>query len=267
MSIRQPSEKDDFSQVTELPNSQATKEQLSRLYQRYYLAAKLSRQRRVLEIACGSGMGLGYLAREAASVVGGDYAENLLEIARSHYKDRAQLILLDAHDLPFEDNSFDVALIFEAIYYMADMNKVLSEVRRVLDSQGTLIICTVNCEWNEFAPSPYSHKYYSVPELSTLLEAQGFTNIECHGAFPVSSKQGLKNEVTSLIRKGVIKFDLMPKTLEGRARFKRLFYGKLLPMPAEIMPEDFDQTEPLIPIPANQSNSGYKILYFIAHRS
>lgn len=255
---------EDFSAVTELPSSQATKEQMARLYQRYHLAATYSKQKRVLEIACGSGMGLGYLAQDAISVTGGDCTESLLEFARSHYQNRVNLTWLDAHSLPFGSNQFEVALIFEAIYYMADVPKVLSEVRRILASQGTFIICTVNRDWNEFAPSPHSHKYYSVPELASLLAQEGFTSIETYGAFPVSNKQSLKSIITSLIRKIVIKFDLMPKTLEGREKFKRLFYGGLIPMPAEISAADFNQVEPLMPIPANQPTSNYKILYFIA---
>jgi 2-polyprenyl-3-methyl-5-hydroxy-6-metoxy-1,4-benzoquinol methylase len=70
----------DYCTVTELPGSNATKEQLARLYHRYHFAAGFCEGKDVLEVACGAGQGLGYLARKAKSVVGGDYGRRCKEL-------------------------------------------------------------------------------------------------------------------------------------------------------------------------------------------
>ena len=65
-----------YTTVTELPGSGATSEQLAMLYARYALAAGFSRGKDVVEVACGPGIGLGYLARWARRVVGGEFVPN-----------------------------------------------------------------------------------------------------------------------------------------------------------------------------------------------
>lgn len=50
---------DDYTSVTELPGSQATREQQARLYHRYHTAGRYATGKRVLEVACGAGLGLG----------------------------------------------------------------------------------------------------------------------------------------------------------------------------------------------------------------
>src|SRR5262249_6372523 len=98
---------------------------------RYKFASDFCRGGRVLEIGCGAGQGLGYLARSASSVIGGDYTEALLRNAQSHYGGRIPLVALDAHELPFVDLSFDTVILYEAIYYLNSPAQFLEECRRV----------------------------------------------------------------------------------------------------------------------------------------
>ena len=250
---------EDYSSITEVPGSGATKEQLARLYNRYHTAAQYAANKRVLEVACGSGTGLGYLAQPASQVVGADYTASLLKVAQTHYQTRLPLLQLDAQQLPFEDHSFDLVIIFEAIYYLPNAAHFIAEARRVLDTNGVLLIGSVNKDWSEFAPSPFSTKYFSVPELNTLLADQGFIDREFYGAFPIKANSA-KQIITSLIRKMVVTLDLMPKSLEGRAKFKRLFYGSLAPLPAEV-DETFAVNQPLHPLVGDTPTSDFTIIY------
>ena len=61
----------DYSPVTEKAGDWVTPEALSMVYTRYRFAADLCRGRRVLEVGCGPGVGLGYLGQHAAAIVGG----------------------------------------------------------------------------------------------------------------------------------------------------------------------------------------------------
>src|SRR5262249_40538682 len=121
----------DYSTVTEVAGIGASHEQLEMLYSRYRYAVEFCRGKNVLEVACGSGHGLGYLAGKARLVVGGDYTPSLLRVAQKHYGSRLPLVQLDAHLLPFKPGSFDVILLYEALYYLAAPKQFLAECRRI----------------------------------------------------------------------------------------------------------------------------------------
>ena len=252
----------DYSSITEIANEGAPRHQLEILYARYLLARRHSDQKDVLEVACGSGQGLGFLKSKARLVVGGDYTENLLQVANVHYRNGMPLLRLDAHDLPFADHSFDVILLYEAIYYLAQPARFLAECRRVLRFGGRLLISTVNCEWADFNPSPFSTTYFSGRGLFDLLENQGF-RVELFGGFP-DQKKGLKSKLLSFIKRTAVSFHIIPKTMKGKGLLKRIFYGPLTPIPAEITEGMAEFTEPARLSP-NDPLSSYKFIYAVAH--
>lgn len=252
----------DYTTVTELPGSRATREQQARLYQRYHTARNYAAGKRVLEVACGAGLGLGYLGRTAGIVIGGDYSEKLLRIAQAHLRGKVPLVRLDAHNLPFRDCVFDLIVLFEAIYYLSRPEQFIAESRRVLSEGGILLIGTVNRDWSEFSPSALSRRYFSAPELRELLSRNGFNDVEFFGAFPTLSSSP-KHRIVSLIRRVAVALDLVPKTLGARELLKRLFYGPLTPIKSEIE-DGMAELDPLVPISSESPNPGYKIFYAVA---
>ena len=151
-----------YSTVTELAGDEITAEQLERLCHRYYWAGTFCAGKDVIEAACGTGPGLGYLSKVAKSIRAGDYMTNILQRAKNHYGNRIDLRQFDAQDMPFEDHSADVVILFEAIYYLPRADKFVSECRRVLRKAGQVLIATANKDLYDFNPSPFSHTYYGV---------------------------------------------------------------------------------------------------------
>lgn len=248
----------DYSQVTEVPGGMASGEQLQRLFSRYHFAAQYCKSKEVLEVACGSAQGLGYIARTARSITGGDFTRNLVQIAHRYYRGRIPLLCLDAHQLPFEEQSFDVVIFFEAIYYLTRPEEFLDECSRVLRSNGTLLVCTVNKDWSDFNPSPYSVKYFSAPELYKFLRLK-FVSVELYGGFAVSFNS-VTARITSTIRRAAVAFKLMPKTMVGKELLKRIFFGRLVSLPDEIREGMCEYIQPM-PISSNSPNHDYKVLY------
>jgi len=255
---------EDYSIVTELPGFKGSKEQLTRLYQRYRFARDFCKDKEVLEVACGGGMGLGYLAKVAKKVIGGDLDKEILKHPLERYDGRGKIEIkeFDAQTLPFEDKSFDVVILYEAIYYLTEPEKFVSEAHRVLRDDGVLLTCTANKDWADFNPSPYSTKYFSAQELYSLLKRK-FTQIKVFGAFPVS-ESGVKNKIVSLIKRTAVSLHLIPKTMKGKEIFKRLFFGKLLTLPAEIEDGEFEYSPPEA-ISSDSPNSLYKVLFSVAN--
>ena len=250
----------DYSTVTEAAGSLITREALSMMYTRYSLARSLSDGKDVLEVACGSGQGLGLIARTARSVVGGDYTYSLLKTAHSHYRNRIPLIRLDAHELPFRDESFDVVLLYEAIYYLRSPDLFLEETARVLRSGGKVLICSVNPDWPDFNPSPFSVKYYTAEHLHAMLLQRGFS-CELYGAFPAHAKSWTK-KVVSVTKRLAVRLHLIPRTMKSKAWLKRVFLGPLVPVPAELT-DNLAKAADLVPLNDVNARSGYKVVYAI----
>ena len=225
----------DYSAVTEVSYYQVTREQVQRIYTRYRFARDLCRDKDVLEVACGSGQGLGYLARGARSVVGVDIDGTLLGMAEKQYQGRTNIKLQkgDAHALPFPDNSFDVLILYEAIYYLEHPEKFMGEARRLLRDNGILLVCSANCELPDFNPSPYSHRYFSAAELHALYARTGFRDIEVLGDCAVD-QTSWKASILSFMKKQAVAWRMIPKTMKGKEWLKRVLWGKLVPMPPEI---------------------------------
>ncbi len=254
----------DFSTVTETPESRASQEQIQRLYNRYKFASEYCNKKDVLEVACGAGLGIGYIARFAKKVVGGDIDDNNLDCAVKTYANRYNIEIrsLDAHDLQFRDNSFDVIILYEAIYYLSQPEKFVSEARRVLRDNGVLIICTANKDWSGFNPSPYSQRCFSASELFELLKEDGFIDIKLYGDCPATAST-IKDKIISTIKKKAVTLHLIPKTMKGKELFKRVFMGKLVPLPPEIKDGMAEYTPP-VPIPDNVPNLDYKVIFAVA---
>jgi SAM-dependent methyltransferase len=247
--------------VTELPDSKASREQLSRLYSRYRFAANFCRDKSVLEVACGAGLGLGYLGSVAKDVVGGDIDAKNLTFARQTYNGRCNVALhyLDAQDLPFRRASFDVVLLYEALYYLSRPDRFVTEARRVLRKGGLLIICTANKDWSGFNPSPYSFQYFSAPELFSLIREGGFDKVSLYADCPVTAN-GTRDRIAALVKPAAVAFNLMPKTMRGKELLKRVFMGKLSPLPPEITDGVAHYSRP-VPIPHEMPNTRYKVLF------
>lgn len=245
----------DYSDVTERSENRVTREAMSMFVTRYHVAAERAAGRDILEIACGPGQGLGLLARRARHVVGADVTPALVREARTHYRDRVPLLCADAMRLPFK-REFDVVVLYEAIYYLPDAGRFLDECRRVLRPGGDVLICSANPEREDFNPSPHSVRYYAASEIGALLRDRGFAP-ELFGAFPAGG-----GGIGSTLRKLAVSLNLMPKSMKGKELLKRLFYGKLAAVGAELQP-DAAPVEPLAPLPLDAPTPGFKVVYAI----
>ncbi len=223
-----------FSDITEGPTSRATRDQLVILNTRYELATRYAASKDVLEVACGAGVGLGMLARVSRRTIGGDIDASNCAIAQETYRDRPEIEIKEfaAEELPFPDKSFDLILLYEALYYLKSVDAFIQEVRRVLRPGGTLLLSTVNCRWRGFNPSPFSTKYYDAAELAAMLHGHDF-DFTLYAGFPEKADGALSGAV-ALVRKIAVSLHLIPRTQKSKEWLKRIFCGELQPIPREL---------------------------------
>ena len=103
-----------------------------------------------LDVCCGTGDLALELARQvgpAGSVVGCDFSEQMLDLARAKAAQRGATAVrfewADALRLPYEDASFDAATVGFGVRNLADLNRGLEEMARVLKPGGRLVILEI----------------------------------------------------------------------------------------------------------------------------
>src|SRR6185436_14922050 len=82
---------------------------------RYRFALEHIEDRVVLDIACGTGYGVGLLSREADLVIGVDVDAEAARQALSECGQNSAVLLGDGICLPFADETFDVVTTFETL--------------------------------------------------------------------------------------------------------------------------------------------------------
>lgn len=155
---------------------------------RYNFAAELAASRRVLDVACGSGFGSAILADAgASSVVGVDRAPAALQAAAGYRSDVVSFERAEIEALPFQDEAFDLVVCFETIEHVADVSAALAELRRVLRSDGSLVISTPNPppghRPGEEPANPFHLRELGLGELSALLGSR-FDDVRLFGQRP-----------------------------------------------------------------------------------
>jgi demethylmenaquinone methyltransferase/2-methoxy-6-polyprenyl-1,4-benzoquinol methylase len=113
--------------------------------------------RRVLDLCCGTGDIALRLARHGTIVTGADFTEEMLRVAKaregrekvatgvrrchvsSDSASQLQWVRADALRLPFRDNSFDVVSVGYGLRNLADIERGLCEILRVLKPGGKFL--------------------------------------------------------------------------------------------------------------------------------
>lgn len=246
---------DPYVHLTELAGSPISDEQLQRMVNRYQWAKQFCEGRQVLETACGSGQGLSLLANASRRFVAGDFSPSMIGYASNVTE--ASLARFDAQRLPFRDTSFDVIVMFEALYYLPAPDDFFTEAGRVLRPGGTLLLATANCDLYDFNPSPFSHQYFGADRLQARLSSHGFDS-RMYGDHPVT-KVSARQRILRPIKALVVRSGLFPKTAGGKLWMKRLVFGRMRPMPVTL-DEHVHLFQPPVAIPADRPDYVHKVI-------
>jgi ubiquinone/menaquinone biosynthesis C-methylase UbiE len=104
---------------------------------------------RLLELGCGTGnLWLENLERvpQDVEIILSDFSEGMLaqaQAALAKAVPRFAFQVIDAQDIPFEDDSFDVVIANHMLYHIPDRPKALSGIRRVLKPEGRFYAATI----------------------------------------------------------------------------------------------------------------------------
>jgi ubiquinone/menaquinone biosynthesis C-methylase UbiE len=94
---------------------------------------------RALDAACGTGRHSRRLAELGHEVTGVDASPEMLDLARAHVP-QAQFLEGDLHDLPAEDDEFDLAVCALALGHCDDVRGPVAELARAVRSGGHVVL-------------------------------------------------------------------------------------------------------------------------------
>jgi len=142
---------------------------------RYSFVSQFVKNRKVLDLGCNLGYGSCLLMTEGAKkVVGIDISSEMISEARKSVKKGLSFEQMDGTGLRFPNNYFDVVVSLEVIEHIVDAENCLSEIKRVLNPGGLLLLSTPNGEIlpsyiNASTINPIHIREYAYPELEALL--------------------------------------------------------------------------------------------------
>lgn len=144
---------------------------------------------KVLDVSSGRGtQAIFYAQKYGVEVVGLDISQDMIDTAEAKAREsgiaeKVRFVLGDSQELPFEDNSFDVAINECAVGIPDDSQKVLDEMVRVVKPGGAIAIheSTWTKQLSKDEKEEIAERYGTTPlefdEWTEMLKTAGATNI------------------------------------------------------------------------------------------
>lgn len=154
---------------------------------------------KTLDVGCGGGFSCEFMAQRGAIVSGIDRSHKCIVAAQNHAVTSGFEIDYRqgfAENMPYDDNTFDVAICVDVLEHVADYKKVVSEVHRILKPGGLFFFDTINRTFSsqivmiglmenilqEIRRGVHDWEKFITPEeLSLVMQDIGFGKIEIKG--------------------------------------------------------------------------------------
>ncbi len=93
----------------------------------------------ILDIGCGNGKMLGYLQKKTGAFIHGfDYSQKAIANARALFTERADFKEGIIGEIDYPNNSFDMVVSMDTMYFAKDMSVFVAQIKRWLKPDGIL---------------------------------------------------------------------------------------------------------------------------------
>ena len=176
--------------------------------QLYELLRPAVRHKAVLELATGTGLIAKNIVNSAVHIEATDASpEMIAEAKRDNCSAKLHFSVQDMFHLPYADESFDAIIVANALHIVPELEKALSEIRRVLKDDGVLIAPTFTHAGNSFSGKVRAffmklagfplHSKWTSHEYLAFLRENGWTvqkSTVLKASFPLTYAECVKSE-------------------------------------------------------------------------
>lgn len=171
----------------------------------------------ILDIATGTGdLAIMMTKTTANTIIGLDLSAGMLEVGKKKIEEKQltnkiEMVLADSENIPYADNHFDAITVSFGIRNFENLEKGLSEIKRVLKPNGLFVILETSVpEKTPYKQGYNFHTKYILPLIGRLFSkdnvAYGYLS-ESASLFPYGEK------LNNILRKiGFIDVVAMPQT-------------------------------------------------------
>lgn len=143
---------------------------------------------KILDVGCGGGGNMARILKRFPHCVvdGADISETSVCKSRDvvcKFSSRSEVRQGDVADLPYENDSYDVVLSFESVYFWQDPVKGMTEIFRVLKDGGRVLIAVEMCDpqkakmWSDRCAGM---TVYTPQQLEGFLRKAGFRDVKTY---------------------------------------------------------------------------------------
>ena len=175
----------------------------------YELIRPVVKNKTVLELATGTGLIAKNIVNAANHIEATDAsAEMITEAKRNNRSAKLHFSVQDMFCMPYADKSFDTVIVSNALHIVAQPEKALAEIKRVLKDDGVLIAPTFTHSENSFSGKVRAffmklsgfplHSKWTSEEYLTFLRQNGWAvqkSVVLKASFPLTYTECMKSEV------------------------------------------------------------------------
>jgi demethylmenaquinone methyltransferase/2-methoxy-6-polyprenyl-1,4-benzoquinol methylase len=126
---------------------------------------------RILDVAAGTGTSSEPFVERGAIVIPTDLSFGMLLVGKQR-RPSLSFVAADALQLPYADASFDAVTISFGLRNVEDTATALSEMRRVIQPGGTLVVCEFSTPtWRPFRTLYSDYLVAALPRIATLVSS------------------------------------------------------------------------------------------------
>lgn len=151
---------------------------------------------KIIDIGCGTGHVVKYLAEQGFTVLGIDFSKKMLKIAKQRCE-KCEFLLTDIRDFDYGNQEYDAAIIAFSLIHVTDqeISLLLPKINKGIKQGGVIFVGAIEGEGDETIPEPLApeHKtyfnYFTKSQIKELISKHGFKVLSIDEVFLKEAEQ------------------------------------------------------------------------------
>lgn len=221
---------------TEKQGSLVSMVQLRRLVQRYNFVRDWLTGSSVVEVGCGSGIGVQFFTREGFQAEGVDVSKANVDHGLKSGLESGQLFhgTFEEWIATYAERvKVDNVVALECLYYM-NIERFFAMCNQIITEGGRVIVCFANPEYPSFVAGPGVLETVTKARITDLASKYNFQIHWFSGGCGISGSSTITDKLLLFIKRCMRRLGISGGGLGFKAIFRPIFQGKLKKLDADL---------------------------------